>query len=171
MVDDARFERVYAAHGPAVLRYCTYSLGSRDSAEDAAAEAFARFIERGEHVGDDRVEAWLIRVSRNLCTSHHRAVARNRRLVARMEETAPVADGWTDPDWWHALRVLSESERLTVYLRVVEDLSFIEVARIMGKREGAAKMMFYRAVEKLRGQYADHGIASSASLAGGVSHE
>lgn len=170
MVDDARFERVYSEHGPAVLRYCAYSLGSRERAEDVAAEVFARFIERGDRVGDEAVEAWLIRVSRNLCISHHRAEARDRRLVERVGHAVPSSDSWSDPDWWTAVKGLSEAERLAVYLRIVRDLPFSDVARVMRKREGAVKMTFYRAVEKLRVQHAAR-LGADARLSGGVSYE
>ena len=38
-MDDERFESAWSAHGPAVLRYCTYSTGSSQEGEDIAAEA------------------------------------------------------------------------------------------------------------------------------------
>lgn len=86
MVESGVFERAYAAHGASVLRYATYSAGSRQAAEDIAAEAWARYLEKGAHVPTERVEAWLIRVTRNLCASHHRARARGRLLELRARE-------------------------------------------------------------------------------------
>jgi RNA polymerase sigma-70 factor (ECF subfamily) len=170
MVQDGRFEEVYAAYGPAVLRYCTYSVGARHTAEDLAAETFARFLERGERVPPERTEAWLIRVARNLCASHHRADRRSRMLLARAAEAEPVADGWRDPDAWRYVRRLKESERLAVYLRIVEERPFAEVAGLLGKSEGAAKMTFYRAVERLRAEMERDGLGQNASLVGGAEH-
>jgi len=170
MVDDTRFEAVYAAHGPAVLRYCTYSLGSRDAAEDVAAETFARFLERGERIPEEHSEAWLIRVARNLCASHHRSIARGRVLSARAAHAEQTADGWADPDAWRYVRRLREAERLAVYLRVVEERPFTDVARLLGKSESAAKMTFYRVVERLRLDMTHDGLGRSASLAGGAEH-
>jgi RNA polymerase sigma-70 factor (ECF subfamily) len=155
MVDAAVFEAAYAAHGAGVLRYATYSAGSRQAAEDIAAEAWARYIERGARVPAERVEAWMIRVTRNLCASHHRAAVRGRQLEARIAESAdgPMeADGWTQPEVWQHVRALSEPERLAIYLRIVEERSFPDVARVLGKSEGAAKMTFYRALRRLRAQ-------------------
>jgi RNA polymerase sigma-70 factor (ECF subfamily) len=170
MVDEGRFEEVYAAYGPAVLRYCAYSAGSRQIAEDLAAETFARFLERGDRVPAERTEAWLIQVARNLCASHHRSVSRSRLLHARAAHADPVADGWADPDAWRYVRRLKEPERLAVYLRVVEERPFAEVARLLGKSEGAAKMTFYRAVERLRADMERDGLGPSTSLVGGAEH-
>lgn len=171
MVEDDGFERVYQLHGPTVLRYCLYSLGSRTDAEDVAAEAFARYMERGARVPDARAEAWLIKVAKNLCASHHRHAARDRRIVERLAAVAPTDCSWNDPDWWSGVETLSEPERLAVFLRLVQDLPFREVARVMGKREGSAKMVFYRAVEKLKGAYAEYAPGSTTQFVGGVSNE
>lgn len=170
MVDDVRFEAVYATHGSAVLRYCTYSVGRRDIAEDLAAETFARFLERGDRVAEEHVEAWLIRVARNLCASHHRAIARGRLLHTRVAGVEQAADGWADPDAWCYVRHLKESERLAVYLRVVEDRPFAEVARLLGKSESAAKMTFYRAVERTRVDMERDGLGRKTTLVGGADH-
>lgn len=171
MVNDTRFEEAYSAHGPAVLRYCTYSSGSRQTAEDLAAETFARFLEKGERIPAQHTEAWLIRVARNLCASHHRTVARSRLLSAKVADTAPTqADGWEDPGSWEYVRRLKEAERLVVYLRVVEDRSFADVARVLGKSQSAVKMTFYRAVERLRSDMQRDGLDRNVSIVGGAEH-
>jgi len=171
MVDDTTFEEVYDAHAPAVLRYCTYSSGSRQSAEDLAAETFARYLEKGDRVPAEQVEAWLIRVARNLCASHHRSVARSRLLSAKVADTtAVVADGWADADAWAHVRRLKETERLAVYLRVVEERPFSEVARLLGKSESAAKMTFYRAVERIRAEMRRDGLDRDTRFVGGAEH-
>jgi RNA polymerase sigma-70 factor (ECF subfamily) len=169
MVSGEVFERAYAAHGACVLRYATYSAGSRQAAEDIAAEAWARYLEKGAHVPADRVEAWLIRVTRNLCATHHRATVRARLLEARIAETGPQpADGWTQPEVWQHIRRLSEPERLAIYLRVVEERSFSDVARLLGKSEGAAKMTFYRALERLRREMEDASAPLALESVGGI---
>lgn len=168
MVDSGVFERAYAAHGTSVLRYATYSAGSRQTAEDIAAEAWARYLEKGAHVPADRVEAWLIRVTRNLCASHHRAAARDRILGARLATRDEAADGWTQPDVWPHVRRLSEPDRLAIYLRFVEERSFVDMARLLGKSEGAAKMTFYRALERLRREMESVSAPNALAAAGGA---
>jgi RNA polymerase sigma-70 factor (ECF subfamily) len=168
-VDEARFERAWRKHSSAVLRYCTYSVGSVDAAEDLAAETFARFLAKGERVPEERTEAWLIRVARNLCVSHHRSVQRGRTLLTRMGDTPePHSDGWADPVEWQCVSQLSERQRLVVFLRVVEERPFAEVARAMGVSESAAKMTFHRAVRRLRRVMPHPGLHREDELERGV---
>ena len=48
------------------------------------------------------------------------------------------------------LAVLSPDQRDVVLLRIVADLSVEEVARLLGKREGAVKALQHRALAALR---------------------
>jgi len=171
MAETARFEEVYSAHAPSVLRYCAYSTGSRHVAEDVAAETFARYLEKGARVPAEKTEAWLIHVARNLCASHHRSVVRGRLLTARVAETTPVSrDAWTDPGAWEYVARLKENERLAIYLRIVEERSFADVARIIGKSESATKMTFYRAVDRLRADMLHDGFDRAESVVGGAEY-
>ena len=170
MVDSATFEAAYAAHGASVLRYAAYSTGSREVAEDIAAEAWARYLERGAHVPAERVEAWLIRVTRNLCVSHHRQVTTARTASARLPGAVAAgdpADSWRNPEVWEFVRHLSEPERLAIYLRIVEERPFPDVARLIGKSEGAAKMTFYRALRRLRAAMEAAGARDHLAPVGG----
>lgn len=170
-MDDARFEQVWERHASAVLRYCTYSLGSSQEGEDVAAETFAQFLVRGDRVPVDRAEAWLIRVARNLCASHHRAASRQRRLQDRLVHQVPVpedTDGWSRPECWDHLRALKETERLVVYLRAAEERPFAEIARLIGKSEAATKMTFYRATDRLRAAMRSDRPANLPDLQGGT---
>lgn len=172
-MEDARFERAWAAHGSAVLRYCTYSTGSSDAGEDVAAETFARFLAKGDRIPQTHVEAWLISVARNLCANHHRDTKRGRRLEQRLQRASVVAGEtgeWVRPDSWEYVQRLDETERLAVYLRIAEDHSFADVARLLGKSESAAKMTFYRAIERLRRDMEHDAVSAPSTLQGGTDH-
>ena len=170
-MDDERFESAWSAHGPAVLRYCTYSTGSSQQGEDVAAETFARFLAKGDHVPPERVEAWLIRVARNLCTSYHRDAKRRSRLGSLLAAQPAHGTGeWVRPDSWEYVRLLNETERLAVYLRVAEDRSFADVARLLGKSEAASKMTFYRAIDRLRAEMERDSADPATTLVGGADH-
>jgi RNA polymerase sigma-70 factor (ECF subfamily) len=174
-VDAGRFERAWAAHAASVLRYSTYATGSSETGEDVAAETFARFLAKGSRVAEENVEAWLIRVARNLCSNHRRAAASRSSLEERLaresqvvSDTAMASEQWTRPDSWEYVRRLNPNERLAVYLRVAEDRSFADIARLLGKSESAAKMTFYRAIDRLRREMHRDGAGTTASLEGGA---
>lgn len=168
-MEDERFESAWSAYGPAVLRYCTYSTGSSDAGEDIAAETFARFLAKGDRVPAEHTEAWLIRVARNLCVTHHRSLRRRGALETRLGSVyAERADGWHERGTWEYVRRLSEASRLVIYLRVAEDRPFAEIARLTGRSESAAKMTFYRAIERLREQMASDDAHADDIIVGGV---
>lgn len=168
-MDDARFEAAWSAYAPSVLRYSTYSTGSSEAGEDVTAETFSRFLARGERVADVNVEAWLIRVARNLCASYHRDNKRRRQLEERVAAGLPREDSWQRPDSWEYVRRLKEAERLVVYLRVAEGRPFAEIGRITAKSEAAVKMTFYRAIERLR-RNMQCDAAHSTTLEGGADY-
>jgi RNA polymerase sigma-70 factor (ECF subfamily) len=56
------------------------------------------------------------------------------------------------------LAELPESYREVLILRNVEGLSFKEVAEHMNRSHGAVRMLWFRAIQKLRTQLADKGL-------------
>ncbi len=168
-MDDARFEWAWRAHGPAVLRYCTYSTGSSHDGEDVAAETFIRFLAKGSRIDAEHTEAWLIKVASNLCASRYRAARRRSALESRLaSHVRAETSGSSQPDAWEYTRHLKEKERLTVYLRLTEDRSFADIARLTGRSQSAVKMTFYRAIDRLRQDMERDGASPHATLAGGT---
>lgn len=168
-MEDERFESAWSAYGPAVLRYCTYSTGSSDAGEDVAAETFARFLDKGDRVPAEHTEAWLIRVARNLCVTHHRSAKRRDALKARLGSVPTErADGWHEAGTWDYVRRLNEASRLVIYLRIAEDRPFAEIARLTGRSESGAKMTFYRAIERLRETMASDDAEADVRIVGGA---
>ena len=138
------FELWYRREYPGVLGSLLLAIGSRDIAEDAAAEAFTRAYESWSRVqAMDRPRAWVYIVALN--------VAR-RRLRRRMERVllsrfrppseAPPETGF---ETWDLVRALPERERLAIVLRYVGDLTESEVARAMGITAGGAAKTLHTA--------------------------
>ncbi len=173
-MDAERFEELWDQHNRSVFRYCAFSLGSREDAEDAAAETFSRLIRSGDRVRPDRLEAWIFTVARNLCASQHRMRNRSSGLLGKLsaqgQRLAPdPAEKWQEPEIWHELRCLNERARLVVYLRVAEDRPFADIGRATGTSQSAAKMTYYRAIDKLRHTMLADGSSNVPVSIGGVS--
>ena len=170
LVDDERFERVWRFYGATVLRYCRFAAGSHEAGEDVAADTFTAFLERGERVGDENVEAWLFTVARNECRSRHRRSALWDHLLPRLLQPSAVGPESVTPTELAALlEPLTAEERLAVYLRVVEGRPFADVAKVLHKSQDATKKTVYRALGRLRRTL---GPAAPTLLnRGGVEHE
>lgn len=147
-MDDARFERLYAIHGTRVLTWCRFALGAPAEAEDAAAESFTRLLAKGDRVADEAVASWLYTVSRRICADIGRRSSRER-AVAQIPEDAAVTEGpapvWVDARLKDAVGTLSRLQQQVIFLRVIEDLPFVEVARLTRRNEAAVRMTYHRA--------------------------
>lgn len=148
---------------------------SRDAAEDLLQETFLRVvrtIENYEHVG--RFEPWLFRIAANLARDRARKHSRRGETVSTdagwADELAPTVgsdmDRATNPlqrieqgenreRLQAALGKLSEPEREIVLLRHYSELSFREIADLLGVPLGTALARAHRALKHLRAHLTD----------------
>ncbi len=141
---------VYTALAPAVLGYFR-SHRMRDP-EALTGDVFVAVTEKlGRFRGDDDgLRRWVFTIA------HHRRVDEIRRTVRRPEVLTdrPASPSVCDPDSFDpalvdALDALTPDQREVVVLRFVADLSIEAVARVVGKRSGAVKMLQARGLEAL----------------------
>jgi RNA polymerase sigma factor (sigma-70 family) len=88
--------------------------------------------------------------------AHHRMVDEYRRAshdphvwMAEVPDAPQAVVAAGDDDLTRALAMLSDDQREVVVLRFVADLAVKDVARIVGKRQGAVKMLQARGLERL----------------------
>ena len=143
-------EQAYEQLAPAVRGYFR-GRGARDP-NDLTGDVFVS-VTRGLasfHGDADALRRWVFTIA------HHRMVDEFRRSqhdphvwMAEMPD-APHADVTVgDDDLARALAMLSDDQREVVVLRFVADLAVKDVARIVGKRQGAVKMLQARGLERL----------------------
>lgn len=138
--------------------------GSRSDAEDISQEAFARAYRALGSYPPERVRsldlrAWVWTIAANLCRNRARSLSRHpETLVA---ELPPSGDGARGPeqealDGAEARLLASHLVRLpwpmraAVVLRHVVDLSYPEIAAVLGRPEGTVKADVHRGLERLR---------------------
>jgi RNA polymerase sigma factor (sigma-70 family) len=144
---DEQFTAIWESTFPRLFRYCQFRTASVADAEDLAAEAFSRLLTQPP-MPEAKVLPWLYRVAMNVHVDRIRATKRET-LVADLTGLAGVVEQWTDPGIGDAVRRLAPAQQLVVYLRMVEDRSFSEVGAALGRSEGAAKMLYRRALDRL----------------------
>lgn len=139
----ARLEDLYRAEAPNVWRALyAYSGGSREIADDALAEAFARAL-----VHDRRIRnplAWVYRVAFRVAASELRERKREehvREQLVDAPEASPVID---------ALRRLTPMQRAAVVLHYEVDLPVDEVARRLGVASPTVRVHLHRGRKRLR---------------------
>jgi RNA polymerase sigma factor (sigma-70 family) len=132
------FERVVAEHGAVVLGVCRAVLGPVD-AEDAWSETFLAALAAYPRLRPDSdVRAWLVTIA------HRKAIDgwRSRRRAVPVPEVRDAAvDGPEPPDerLVAAVRALPPKQRAAVAYRYLADLSYADVAALLGGSEAAAR--------------------------------
>jgi RNA polymerase sigma-70 factor (ECF subfamily) len=108
-------------------------VGSHDLAREVVQEAFARALrERRQFRGDGSLEAWVWRIALNVAFKLRRELRREWELEA--EPVVREADH--DADVRAAVQALPPRRRLMVFLRYFADLSYAEIADVVGVSEG-----------------------------------
>jgi RNA polymerase sigma-70 factor (ECF subfamily) len=154
---------------------CLRYVRDHDAASDLAQRTFIKALEKMDELRDARIfRSWLFRIGANLALNHLRD---NARFV---EEEAPPADG-EDRVMGHAeaqleavedaaalrraVAELPTKQRMTLELRIYEDMAFRDIAVALETTEGAAKVNFHYAVRRLRALLAKaHGGMGSGKL-------
>ena len=122
-----------------------YSGGSRDVADDAVAEAFARVMTRGVEVREPL--PYLYRVAFRVASTE---LQRRRKESSDVPELAfePSSNGLGD--LLGALRELSPAQRAAVYLHYRADLPVRDVANLLGMSSASVKVHLMRGRRRLR---------------------
>ncbi|MGH9252610.1 MAG: sigma-70 family RNA polymerase sigma factor [Acidimicrobiales bacterium] len=143
----------YSALGPRVLRAVTVTVGDRDLAEEATAEAFARALARWPAPTTfDSPVAWLHRVTVNEVRSRWRRGRLERRLLQRVaaepERHTPAVEP-RDDTLWTAVAALPDRARHMVALRYVLDLPEADIAEMLGVTRGTVASTLSKARQQL----------------------
>jgi RNA polymerase sigma-70 factor (ECF subfamily) len=147
------FDDLVALHQQKVLRTAYRLLGRLEDAQDAAQEVFLRLL-KNLHKIDGDPQAWLYRVTVNVCNDHHR----RKPLVMGFDED--FRDSTPNPEraleieerkrlLVDGLQMLPERERAAVVLRDIEGLSTREVAAILNVEEVTIRSQISMARVKL----------------------
>ena len=149
------FAAVFAAHRRDVYRLAFLLCGNHASAEDAAAEAFARVYPHWLKGEVDDPRAYLRRAVVNQVQGGFRNRFAERRRLQRVANDGQQAGSAEDEIADHdevarALLRLPPRQRAAVALRYFADLSEAGVADAMGTSVGTAKSHVSRGLDRLR---------------------
>lgn len=147
---EAGVREVYLAHYGRLAGWAGTLVGDRELAHDFATEAFVRLMRHWDTVEDPR--PWLYTTVANLVRDHWRKRGREAAAYERLQLGVTDADvAAPGPDQADVLSVrqavegLPERVRMPVLLHYFADLSVAQVARQLGKSDGAVKRDLYDA--------------------------
>ncbi len=151
------FDALVTRYQRSVYRLCYRYVNDHSDANDLAQEAFLKAYKAiGRFRGEAAFSTWLYRIAVNSCLNFR---------AARKPQTEPLADSLADgrrgvgedlEQRERAARVraaverLPEKQRLTLILKIYQDLTHEQVAEILGSSVGTVKANLFHALGNLR---------------------
>ncbi|NLI75671.1 MAG: sigma-70 family RNA polymerase sigma factor [Candidatus Riflebacteria bacterium] len=124
--------------------------------EDLSQEAFAKaFTQLGSLRNPDRFKPWILQIAVRLCHDHYRQrdPALETEDIERFADTLPDETRsafFEDSEVLQLWRGLPPQDAQLIWLRVVEDLGYAEIAQITGLQEPAIRQRISRGLRRLR---------------------
>lgn len=157
--DRAAFGLLYRRYVERVYGYCFHLLGDHHDAEDATERTFLRALAAIAAFRDEGAtfRAWLFRIAHNQIANTLRSRARHRtHPLDPIEGPASGADpagvlGQAEESRRvrQAIGRLGDDRRAVIVLRFVDGLSAREIGAVLGRSEGAVRVLQHRALRDL----------------------
>jgi len=170
---------LYREYAPAIFRFCRRALPTREDAEDATMDIFAKLMRDNRLQQYDQSRsftAWLYKVAANHCWDTLRR--RKTRQDKETEDLENVPLEHPDPNQLdrlieqktseevrRALDKLGSRARMALVMRYYSDMSYDEIADALGVRRAFVGVVLLRARHELRQALGE----TSALAAGGAS--
>lgn len=167
--DPTAFGEIVRRYGDGILGYLIHMTGNREHAEDLFQETFKRVHEKSHTLRGSEFKSWLFRIATNTALDGLRRKIRIRSREKSInfsdcgsETTAAlaVADNSCNPSAEvekaeqieqvrQAIISLPDKQRATLVLAYYQQLSYSQVALVLGCSVGTVKTQMYRALRTL----------------------
>lgn len=158
---DGDFSELYRTHLRDVYSYSYYRTGNHHDAEDLTEQTFLqayRHFDRAQRESRGRpLRPWLIRIAHNLAANYYRD--RSRRPQTQLEDAAVLSAPLDTEDIvegreelqavLEGVAALPDDRREALIMRFALDMGNKEIARALGRSEGATKVLLHRAIKQL----------------------
>src|ERR1700731_467966 len=159
--DPAPFAELYDRYSARIFRFVRSRIHDDGLAEDVTADVFMSALRGIKNYQDQGrpFSCWLYRIAANAVASHYR----NRRPQLSLDDATDFAAMDIDPAEeviardrvravWEAVDRLPPQQRAAMILKFSDDLTMEDIGEVLGKSSAAAKLLVYRAGQRLRAE-------------------
>lgn len=157
--DQEAFAQLYEEYFDKIYRYLALRIGNEMEAEDMTQQVFLNALRSISSFRWRGVpfSAWLYRIAHNQAVDHLRK--KKKRTSVPLDESLATSDDNPQSaterkldieQLLSATKQLTEAQREAISLRFTSELSIAQVARVMGKSQGAVKALQHSAIGALR---------------------
>ncbi|MDO8577696.1 MAG: RNA polymerase sigma factor [Dehalococcoidales bacterium] len=156
--DSNAFSSLYDTYAEKIYRHVCYRVPDRADAEDITQEVFIRAWRAVGRYRNGKTPffSWLLVIARNLVADFYRI----RKNHALLDGDAPYASGidiekeveasQKKDELQQAISKLNKVKQKVLIMRFIEDRSYPEISRALGKSEGAVRVLVFRALMDLK---------------------
>ncbi|MFA6160988.1 MAG: RNA polymerase sigma factor [Patescibacteria group bacterium] len=166
--DAEAFAKIYDRHVDIIYRFVVFKLPRKEDAQDVTAEVFTRlwqYVQQPKAIKN--IRALLYQIARNLVADFYRNKEKEPDIqeadVTFEDETASnvsYTDSGRSSEIIEArgemsivlaqMEKLKEDYRDVLALRLIDELSFDEIAVILGKQVGHVRVIYHRALKAIK---------------------
>lgn len=152
--DEKAAEKLIKRYYTSILHYCENHCFDKEKAEDLAQETFLKLFENLSRYKEKmKFRAYLYTIANHLCIDARRKIEDyylddEEQIDDRRSNEMSGVEDQSEVD--HLLKVLSSEQREAVILRFGEELSFWEIAKVMGCNMRTAQSRVRNALKIMR---------------------
>ena len=151
------FGQIYEACVDRVYRFVFFRVSDEPTAEDLTSQVFLKAWQNlGRYRPNGPILAWLYAIARNTVIDHYRTF----KQTVSLDEAAPVASQDNKLDelvefqfemqsLQESMQYLTEEQQEVLILKFIAEFDTDQIARKMGKSEGAIRALQMRALQAL----------------------
>jgi RNA polymerase sigma-70 factor, ECF subfamily len=156
--EEAAFGEIYNLFFKKIYRFIFFRVGHKEVAEDLAEEVFLKAFAKIASVNEPGAfEGWLYRIARNLVIDFYRQ-KKSTVALEEIENTLEYETNVVDIEnlqeqqkiFLKLLKELGAEQQVVIKLKFLEELENSEIAELLGKNEGAIRVIQHRAIIKLQ---------------------
>ena len=159
------FGELYSIYLDKIYRYVFYQIKDKMTAEDITEEVFVKAWKAiGSCKGKGKTfSSWLYRIAHNhlinTLRSMQKCVSLEKENIAEVSDPKQeVETGLEHQELLKVMTCLPQNQGQVIILKFMEDLDNREIGKIMGKSEGAIRVLQMRALTALRQKLSSEGI-------------
>lgn len=153
-------EQIYKDYSKTVYKYLFCLTHNEDLAEELTQETFVIAVKNiNKFRGESKLSSWLCQIAKHLWYKEIKKQKSNSNISLENLEKELVSDFETESlaiskieklKLFKDMQILSGTSREVIYLRLIGDLTFDEIAEVLGKTSSWARVTFFRAKQKLK---------------------
>lgn len=155
-----KFGKIYDKYIEKIYRFVYLKVNSAQVAEDLTSETFLKTWEffKKDKQKINNINAFLYKTAKNLVIDHYRQRGKIRivstddiSIVDPRHDLEKDAKINSDVEWVRkCIDGLKDDYQDVIILRYIDDLPISEIARIMGRTNGATRTLLHRALKSLK---------------------